>query len=116
MADGLIGLDGLERLTGLGSGWLGLDDDILELRDLRQAAHCLNRELKDLIRGHRRSAELSRSDLNVLVLDRVLNLRNGETVGPELDRIEPDPHAVGPGAQHLNLSDSRASARWGSAN
>ena len=97
----------VKRLAGFGGGWLGLDDDVLELRDLSQPAHRGDCELEDLIRGHRRSAELSRSDLNVLVLDRVLYLRNGETVGSQLDRIEPDPHAVRPGAENLNLPDSR---------
>ena len=104
---GLTGLGGLQGLAGFGGGRLGLDDDVLELRDLSQPAHRCHRELEDLVRGHRRSAKLSRSDLNVLVLDRVLHLRNGETVGSQLDRIEPDAHAVRPGAEHLNLPDSR---------
>src|SRR5262249_2576188 len=104
---GLMSLSGLERLAGLGGGRLGLDDDVLELRDLSKAAHGFDRELEELIRGHRRSAKLSRSDLNVLVLDRLLHLRNGETVGIELHRIEPDAHAVGAGAKHLHLPDSR---------
>jgi hypothetical protein len=104
---GLIGLGGLQCLAGFGGGRSGLDDDVLELRDLSQPAHCCNRELEDLIRGHRRSAKLSRSHLDVLVLDRVLNLRNGKTVSPQFDRIEPDAHAVRAGAKNLNLPDSR---------
>ena len=104
---GLTRFGGRQGLAGFGGGRLSLDDDILEIRDLSQPAHRCDRELEDLVRGHRRPAKLSRSDLNVLVLDRVLHLRYSETVSSQLDRIEPDPHAVWPCAEHLNLPDSR---------
>src|SRR5262249_13968923 len=104
---GLISLSRLERLTGLVCRWLGLDDDVLELRDVRKPAHHLNGELGELIRGDRWSAELSRCYLNILVLDCALNLENGETVGFQFKGIEPDAHAVRPGAKNLHLPDTR---------
>ena len=61
--------------AGLGGRRLRFDNDILELRNVGQSAQGLHGELKDLVRRHRRSAELSRSDLDVLVLNRVLHLQ-----------------------------------------
>jgi len=35
---GLISLGGLERLPGLGGGWLGFDDDVFELLHIGHSA------------------------------------------------------------------------------
>ena len=64
----LIGFGGLEGLAGSGGGRLGLDDDVLELLDIGDPAQSIDGELKELIGGRRRPADLSRSHLNVLVL------------------------------------------------
>src|SRR5262249_4263773 len=51
-------------------------------------------------------AELPRGDLYVLALDRVLHVDHGQAEGFELLRIEPDAHAVRPGAEDLHLTDA----------
>ena len=104
---GLIGLGGLERLAGFGGGGFGLDDDILELFYIGHPAQGVDGELEHLVGGRRRSADLSRRHLNVLVLDCVLDVQNRQSIGLELVRVQPDPHAVRSGAEDRYLTDSR---------
>ena len=92
---GWTGLGGLQGLAGCGGRWLGLDDDVIELFYIGHPAQSIDGKLKELVGGRRRPADLSRRDLNILVLDCVLNLQHRQPVGLELVRIQPDPHAVG---------------------
>src|SRR6185503_472955 len=84
---------------------LALDDDVLELAHVREAPERRDGELEDLIGRYRRPAELAGGDLRVLVLDRVLDVEDREPERVELLRVEPDAHAVRPGAQDLDLAD-----------
>ena len=64
-------------------------------------------ELEGLIFGHRRSAELSGDDLDILALDGGQDIRCREAESLEPVRVQPDPHAVRPGAEDPHLADAR---------
>ena len=101
--------DDLRRLAIL--GWHGLDDDILELRDLVQPAQGVDGKLEGLIVRHGRAAELTGHHLIVLLLDGIGHVHRGHAVVLEPFRIHPDAHAVGPRSQHLDLADARNPAQ-----
>jgi len=93
-------------LRSLARRRLAPDDDVLELRDVRQPPQRQDGELEDLVGGDRRRTELPAGDLDVLVLDRVLDVEHRQAIRLELRRVEPDAHAVRPGAQDLHLADT----------
>ena len=81
-----------------------LDDDIFELLGVGQPAQGVDRELEGLIGRHRRGPQLPGHHLDVLLLDGVHHIQGGQVVILELVRVQPDPHAVGTGAEHLDLA------------
>ena len=85
---------------------VALDDDVFKLIDIGEPAQAVDGELKDLIAGHRRSAQLSCHDLDILVSDGVQDILRGEVEILEPLRVQPDPHAVGTGPENPDLTDA----------
>ena len=72
-----------------------------------QATESVDGELEGLIGWHRRSAELSCNNLDVLVLDSGQHICCCKAKSLEPGGIQPDPHAVGPRAEDPHLTDPR---------
>src|SRR5262249_16067581 len=80
----------------------GLDDDILELADILEAAGDVEGVLKRLRVRRRRHAELAGGDLLVLAFERVDNILGRQRTRVELVGIEPDAHRILAGAEDVD--------------
>ena len=80
-----------------------LDDDVLELGDLVEPAEHVDRVLEGLVGRLRRDADLAGGHLRVLLVERLDHVVGHQPEGLQLLRVEPDPHAVGAGAEHVDL-------------
>ena len=85
----------------------GLDDDVLELLDLVEAAGDVERVLEGLRLRRRRHADLAGGDLLVLALERLDDVLRGERARLQLVGVEPDPHRILAGAEHVDVADAR---------
>ena len=93
------------QLAAAGGG--GLDDDVLELRQLVEAAQHVDRVLERLVRGLRRRPGLAGSDLRVLRVQRLDDVVGDQREGLQLLRVQPDAHRVGAGAKHIDFGHTR---------
>src|SRR3989442_1309093 len=84
-----------------------LQDDIVELRGLSEAADRADADLKLLSRLDRRLPDLARGYFYVLLLERIDHVAGGETAARHTHRIEPQPHGVLALAENKYLSNSR---------
>ena len=89
-----------------GQAGAGFNDDVAKLAHVGKPAKRVDGELKRLVGGNGRAAELSGDDLYVLPLHRGHNVRCGEAVILELIGIEPDSHAVWACAEDPDLADA----------
>src|SRR5205807_9450756 len=71
-----------------------LDDDVLELRALVQAAGGAHAELIRLPRGRGRIADAAGRDVDVLLAQRVDDVARGELPRGQARRVQPDAHRV----------------------
>ena len=84
----------------------GLDDDVLELLDVAEPALQLDRVLEVDAGRRRRHADLARRDLLALLLQRRDDVLGVEAARLQLVRIEPDPHRILAGAEHVDVADA----------
>ena len=82
-----------------------LHDDFLELRDRREVAFHIDRQLEISARRRRRHADLSGSNTRVLLLDGGDDIARHQRALQHLLRIEPDPHAVLADAEDVHVRD-----------
>ena len=85
----------------------GLDDDVLELADIVEAAGDVEGVLKSLRVRRRRHAELAGGDLLVLALERVDDVLGRERTRIKLVGIEPNPHRILAGPEDIDLAHAR---------
>jgi hypothetical protein len=90
-----------------GAGFALPDDDVLELLGRDEAARGAHRVGEFLVLGRRCGADLAGGRLQVLLLDRVDDVRGGKAQLGELVGPEPDPHSVVRPAEEIHLRDAR---------
>ena len=83
------------------------DDDVAELGLGGQPPLRVDRELEGGGGRRRRRAEDAGGDLDVLLADRAHDVAGRQLPRGEPIRIQPDPHAVFTGAEHLDGADTR---------
>ena len=84
----------------------GLDDDVLELAALAQAAGGAHADLVGLPVARRRIADAAGGDVDVLLAQRVDDVAGRELARGQADRIEPDAHRVLALAEDLHVGDA----------
>ncbi len=85
----------------------GLDDDVLELRDVVEPAFGADAELERLIGRRRRRTDAPGGDLNVLLAERAHRVGRRQPVRGQLVRIEPEPHGELALAEDDDVADTR---------
>ena len=92
----------------------GLDDDVAELLGIVEAADTSTVYWNDWSVRRRRRADLAGGDLLALLLQRLDHVLRRQAARLQLLGVEPDPHRVLPGAEHVDVADagSRASSSF----
>ena len=90
----------------LTAGRARADDDLLELLRGRKPARGPDRVGELLARRRRRGADLPRRGLEVLLLDRGIDVRRGQPELGDLVRVDPDAHPVLRAADQVDLGDA----------
>ena len=85
---------------------LDLDDDVLEIGRVVQAAVEVQRVLEVLSLHRGRRADLAGRDLLALLLDDADDVLRGEAARLHEVRVQPDPHGVLAGAEHRDVADA----------
>ncbi len=85
---------------------LDLDDDVLEIGRVVQAAVEVQRVLEVLPLHRGRRADLAGRDLLALLLDDGDDVLRGEAARLHEVRVQPDPHGVLAGAEHRHVADA----------
>ena len=84
----------------------GLDDDVLVLLDVAEPALQLDGVLEVDAGRRRRHADLAGRHFLALLLQRRHDVLRVEAARFELFRIEPDPHRILAGAEHIDVADA----------